>query len=177
MKTVFYSAIRIGGVGILLLALLTMFWGLPVPRQPCCQGAARIVGGQLTPENMLLPREEIANKELVDKVMEFIAKSPQRLAMGTFGILKGAAVILDANDEPIAALFYQREHKGMVVYDVEKADHGYQIQGERNLLNGAFVRVYGCDAFEIMRGLWRKLPDKGVDEGAGEGQPEVPLKP
>lgn len=138
--------------------LVALFWGVPVPRSGHLKGVHSVVTGIYSPKDrVLVPTKEITNLTEVSFLLNRLANSPQRLVQPTLGTLRGPAVLLDGESEPLVAVFYQREHRALVFYDVRKKDKAFEIMNEQSLLHGIFQRVFSYNLFEDASGKWQAL--------------------
>ncbi len=138
--------------------LMAMFWGMPVPKAGRVEGVHSLVAGGYSPKDRLLvPTKVITNIDKVSGYIDRLAAAPQRLVLPTLGTLRGPVVLLDQKGDPIAAAFYQSEHKALVFYNVRKAEKAFEIMNESLLLGGALQRAYSYNVFNDASGNWQTL--------------------
>lgn len=145
-------------IAFLAASLMAMFWGIPVPKAGRVAGVHSLVAGNYSPsQRLLLPTKVITNTDEIAGYMEQLAVAPQRLVLPTLGTLRGPVVLLDGEGNPIAAAFYQGEHRALVFYDVRKADGAFEIMNERLVLGGALQRAFSYNFFADASGKWQTL--------------------
>ena len=128
-----------------------LLFGFPWWKSTELSEVGSVVSGEYNPREMILtPVKHITDKQKITTLIKVYDHSQAMLVLPTLGRLRGPYVLLDEDDEPICASFYQYEHNGMVFYHVASKNSAYKIGKRFATFGGVFQEVVKCDFSSII---------------------------